>query len=299
MKTLYATKNGAYKYPTINPCKEPPELWHSTGADNPWIMRYVGDSTTTDPLIGANPNNNGFQQDTDRYGKNKRGETVPCPNAVIGLGTDGKIMTVKTLPDDYCPWCSGSGNLLTAKANGFNMNSANFLGYYQIEVCEDKTCTGTIYGRKNPYSPKQYAELCYNEMVLFSMDHFKKYFKGDLMRVTQRTLTSHAEANKMGIASGHADPWHWLGKYGYSGDTLRADVIMQLKGAPKITKNGKAQFSGGNVYSSSTATATASIRPASFCKVTSIAEGAKHPYHLVSEDGKGVYGWVDADKVKA
>lgn len=57
------------------------------------------------------------------------------------------------------------------------------------------------------------------------------------------------------------------------------------------------QFAGGKVYASSTATAAASTRGASRCKVTVTAPGAKHPYHCISEDGKGVYGWVDAAAV--
>ncbi|MCL2633237.1 MAG: hypothetical protein FWD34_01850 [Oscillospiraceae bacterium] len=230
-KTLYSTKNGAYVYSTIMPDGGKPAglFWHSTGADNPWVMRYAGDSTTKDTLIGANPNNNGFQQTTDKNAKNSKGETVPCPNAVMGLGTDGKMLTVKTLPDNYCPWCSGTGNLALAQKNGFSKNSANFLGFYQVEVCEDIKCTGTVYGRKNPYTPKEYADLCYKEMVKFSIEFFNAFFKGDPSKVTTRTLTSHAEASLMGIASNHADPWHWLGKYGYSGNTLRADVKKGLQ----------------------------------------------------------------------
>ena len=59
------------------------------------------------------------------------------------------------------------------------------------------------------------------------------------------------------------------------------------------------QFTGGKVYASSTATAAASTRGASKCKITATAPGAKHPYHCISEDGKGVYGWVDAAAVGA
>lgn len=62
----------------------------------------------------------------------------------------------------------------------------------------------------------------------------------------------------------------------------------------KIEKGDIVQFAGGKVYASSTATTAASTRGASKCKVTATAPGAKHPYHCISEDGKGVYGWVDA-----
>lgn len=57
------------------------------------------------------------------------------------------------------------------------------------------------------------------------------------------------------------------------------------------------QFAGGKVYASSTAAQAASTRGASKCKVTATVPGAKHPFHLISEDGKGVYGWVDAAAV--
>ena len=59
------------------------------------------------------------------------------------------------------------------------------------------------------------------------------------------------------------------------------------------------QFTGGAVYSASNATAAASTRSASRCKVTATAPGAKHPFHCISQDGKGVYGWVDASSIGA
>lgn len=67
----------------------------------------------------------------------------------------------------------------------------------------------------------------------------------------------------------------------------------------KIETGDIVQFTGGAVYSASNATAAASTRGASRCKVTNTAPGAKHPYHCISEDGKGVYGWVDAAAVGA
>ena len=67
----------------------------------------------------------------------------------------------------------------------------------------------------------------------------------------------------------------------------------------KIEKGDIVHFAGGKVYASSTATAAASTRGASKCKVTATAPNAKHPFHCISEDGKGVYGWVDAAAVGA
>jgi hypothetical protein len=57
------------------------------------------------------------------------------------------------------------------------------------------------------------------------------------------------------------------------------------------------QFTGGAVYASSNAAIPAHSRAASRCKVTQTYNG-KHPYHLISEDGKDVWGWVDAIDVQ-
>ena len=53
-------------------------------------------------------------------------------------------------------------------------------------------------------------------------------------------------------------------------------------------------FNGGVQYSNSNAT-TGSNRPAGQAKITKVAVGAKHPYHLVKTGSSGPYGWVDAD----
>lgn len=57
-------------------------------------------------------------------------------------------------------------------------------------------------------------------------------------------------------------------------------------------------FLGGNVYVSSFATDPANELGQSQCKVTVVAEGAAHAYHLISTDGAGVYGWVDAERIQ-
>ncbi len=70
-------------------------------------------------------------------------------------------------------------------------------------------------------------------------------------------------------------------------------------GTGKIKKDDIVTFTGGPVYKSSTeAKATTEKNTTSRCKVTAINEKGTHPYHCVSEDGKGVYGWVDKADVK-
>ena len=59
------------------------------------------------------------------------------------------------------------------------------------------------------------------------------------------------------------------------------------------------QFNGKTHYVSSQATNGVPCKPGK-AKVTSIAKGAKHPYHLVNQGGGcTVYGWVNAADIGA
>ena len=59
------------------------------------------------------------------------------------------------------------------------------------------------------------------------------------------------------------------------------------------------QFAGGKHYVSANATSGTTVK-AGPAKVTAIASGAKHPYHLVHTDSTStVYGWVDASTISA
>lgn len=66
-----------------------------------------------------------------------------------------------------------------------------------------------------------------------------------------------------------------------------------------IVKGDIVTFTGGSVYASSESTkATLNVNKTSKVKVTIISKGTKHPYHAISQDGAGVYGWVDASSLK-
>lgn len=82
-----------------------------------------------------------------------------------------------------------------------------------------------------------------------------------------------------------------------SGNEMWNRFKAQLKDAPAPApapfKIGDiVAFKGGPVYVSSNATSSTANKPASTCRITNIIK-AKHPYHCISTDGKGVYGWVD------
>lgn len=68
---------------------------------------------------------------------------------------------------------------------------------------------------------------------------------------------------------------------------------------PEIKVGMKVIFLGGKVYKSSDAKKAAATRKRSTCTVTKINKKswAIHQYHLISIDGKKVYGWVDKKKI--
>ena len=77
------------------------------------------------------------------------------------------------------------------------------------------------------------------------------------------------------------------------------DLAKEEKGAEDSGKDYKVgdvvQFNGGYHYVSSTASnPTGSKCAAGPAKITLIAKGAKHPWHLIHTDSSTrVYGWVD------
>ena len=81
-------------------------LWHSTGANNPWIKRYVQPSSNDTnyskliSLIGKNSYSNDWNHISIQAGL----------NAWIGKLADGTVSTIQSMPWDYRPWGCGSGS---------------------------------------------------------------------------------------------------------------------------------------------------------------------------------------------
>ncbi|MCX7714285.1 MAG: N-acetylmuramoyl-L-alanine amidase [Clostridia bacterium] len=96
---LILTNNACYKAGrTIVPKGV---MVHSTGANNPWLKRYVGPD---DGLLGKNQYNNHWNQD-------KPDGRQVCVHAFIGKLADGSVATYQTLPWNMRGWhCGGSGN---------------------------------------------------------------------------------------------------------------------------------------------------------------------------------------------
>ena len=159
---------------------------HSTGANNPWLRRYV---QPDDGRLGKNTNANDW---------NRSGLDV-CVHAFIGKTADGSVAIYQTLPWDRRGWHAGSGR------NG----SAND-GYLSFEICEDGLADRAYFDKAFRAAAELTAYLC----AKFGLDPGK-----------DGVVIDHSEGYRRGIASNHGDVSHWLKKFGRTMDDFRKDVI--------------------------------------------------------------------------
>ena len=182
-------------------------LWHSTGANNPWIKRYVqpdDNASNKDALIkliGKNAYGNDWNHISHQAGL----------NAWIGKLADGSVATVQTMPWDYRPWGCGSGS----------KGSCNS-GWIQFEICEDGL-------NDADYFAKVYKEAC--ELTAYLCKMFGIDPKGSVKfnGVTVPTILCHADSHKLGLGSNHGDVLHWFPKFGKNMDSVRNDVASLIK----------------------------------------------------------------------
>lgn len=96
LKTSILTENDCYR--AGKKIKPVGVMWHSTGANNPSLRRYV---QPDDGLLGKNL----YENDWNRPG------LKVCVHAFIGKLADGSIATYQTLPWDHRGWhCGAEGN---------------------------------------------------------------------------------------------------------------------------------------------------------------------------------------------
>ena len=183
-------------------------LWHSTGANNPWLKRYVQpDDNAADRAEWLN-----------RLGKNAYGNDwnhIECQaglNFWIGKLADGTVAAVQTMPWDYRPWGCGSGS----KGSGNDL-------YIQFEICEDNL-------NDKSYWDAVYKEAC--EMTAYLCKMFNINPKGTISYngMTVPTIIDHTGSHALGIGSNHGDVQHWSRKYGVTMETVRNDVAAILAG---------------------------------------------------------------------
>lgn len=190
LRTLILTNNACYKAGRTITVKG--IMVHSTGANNPWLRRYVGPD---DGLLGRNRHNNHWNQDRPD------GRQV-CVHAFIGKLADGSIATYQTLPWNHRGWHCGRG----VRGSGNDT-------HISFEVCEDNLTDAAYFNAVY----KEAAELC---------DFLCKEYTLDPM--ADGIIIGHFEGHRRGIASNHADPGHWFPRHGKSMDTFRAEVKRLL-----------------------------------------------------------------------
>ncbi len=275
-------------------------LWHSTGANNPNLKRYVQPYETDAnykeliKLIGKNTNGNDWNHIKIQVGL----------NGWIGKLADGTVASIQAMPWDYQPWGCGSGK-----------NGSCNAGWIQFEICEDGLADKT-------YFNAVYKEACELTAYLCDMYNLDPYGTTTVAGVKVPVILCHADSYKLGLGSNHGDVLHWFKKHGKTMDDVRKDVaaLMNKKTTTSTTTTTKpttttstastalkfkegdiVNFVGGKQYASSNATSGSTVK-ASKAKVTATSKSGKHPYHIRAVNDKGafisgVYGWVDASTV--
>lgn len=177
-------------------------LWHSTGANNPWLKRYVQPSDNDSDrakwleLIGKNQYNNDWNHINRQAGL----------NCWIGKLADGTVTTIQTMPWDYRPWGCGSG-----------LNGSCNNGWIQFEICEDDL------NDKN-YFNKVYQEACEITAYICDMYNLNPHGYQTLNGIKVPVILCHQDSYKLGLGSNHGDVYHWFKKYGKDMDDVRNDV---------------------------------------------------------------------------
>lgn len=182
-------------------------LWHSTGANNPWLKRYVqpsdnaADRAKMLELIGKNAYGNDWNHISRQAGL----------NCWVGKLADGTVATVQTMPWDYKPWGCGSGS----------KGSCNN-GWIQFEICEDALTDKT-------YFNAVYKEACEITAYLCNMYNLDPNGTVTLNGVKVPVILCHADSYKLGLGSNHGDVLHWFKKHGKTMDDVRRDVAALME----------------------------------------------------------------------
>lgn len=184
-------------------------LWHSTGANNPNLKRYVQPDDNASnrkellALIGTNQSKNDWNHINREAGL----------NCWIGKLADGTVTTVQTMPWDYRPWGCGSGS----------KGSCN-TGWIQFEICEDAL-------NDTSYFNAVYKEACEITAYLCKLYNIDPHGTVTVNGVKVPTILCHQDSYKLGMGSNHGDVLHWFSKFGKTMNDVRNDVSALMNGS--------------------------------------------------------------------
>lgn len=202
-----------------------------------------------------------------------------------GIGPDGRIALY--VDEGNRSWCTSS--------------NANDQRAVTIEVASDAT---------HPYAVRDKA---YDALLDLVTDICKR-------NGIKKLVWSTSKSNRVGHLNGCNMTVHrdyaakaCPGDYLYNlQDEIAAEVNRRLGSGSSTPSTGETagstadikvgdvvEFTGSKHYVSATATSASSCKPGK-AKVTAIAKGKAHPYHLIAVSGGGstVYGWTDAADIK-
>lgn len=281
-----ATKNDCYK--TATPAKMGGIIVHSTAANNPYLRRYIDAPAE----VGVNKYGNTWNNPVSVMGRSV------AVHAFIGYDINNEIRVAQMLPYNIACW--GNGSKTTGNCN-YNPNAR-----IQFEICEDNRQNKAYLDAVLNVATQYCAELC----IQFGWDPLGMYNGAPV-------IMDHAESYQYRKGGNHSDIGHWIKPFGYTMDWFRSEVKrkMNLLNQKPVEPSKPVQpsgdfkigdivdFKGGPHYSSSQASAAPAVVKAGKAKITAIAAGSKHPYHLIGKDANAgsansnVYGWVDANLV--
>ena len=133
LNKLILTENACYKAGKKITVKG--IMVHSTGANNPWLKRYVGPD---DGQLGKNQYNN-------HWNTYHPGGREVCVHGFIGKLADGSVATYQTLPWDHRGWHAGGS------ANNTHIG---------FEICEDGLTDASYFKKVYQEAVELCAYLC-------------------------------------------------------------------------------------------------------------------------------------------
>ena len=169
---------------------------HSTGANNPWLRRYVA------------PDDGRLGTPSGRHW-NQPGLNV-CVHAFVGRLADGSVGAYQTLPWTMRGWHCGRGS----RGSGNDT-------HISIEICEDSLVDEGYFRAAYDRTVRLTAHLCRE----FGLDPLE-----------DGVVICHAEGYRRGIASNHGDVLHWFPRFGKSMDDFRADTARAMEEDDTVTQ---------------------------------------------------------------
>jgi len=128
-----------------------------------------------------------------------RSNISKCVHAFIGYDKNRVVRCYQTLPWDYRSWGCGEGS------RGSYNNS-----HIQFEICEDDMDNQSYFEDAFGMAVDLCAYLC------------RQY------DIPVDKIVSHKESNRLGYASNHGDPEHWMERYSWTMNRFRQNVSQKM-----------------------------------------------------------------------